>query len=200
MLDEVGFQDPSLVTEMAQGFRLVGLLPCSGEFPLQLEPASLDQRELWATAKWSQCAVLHGGPPAGDLPLWEAVYTATSEEVAAGWLVGPLTAEEVTNRVGPLWVPSRRFGVVQGSKVRPIDDFSEFWVNEAVTTQNKLDLGGVDELAAVAKEFLRLGRQGSPLAVRSREVLLEGSAPAAAWPPGGLLALGGRTLDLKSAY
>jgi hypothetical protein len=32
MLDEVGFQDPSLVTEMAQGFRLVGLLPCSGEF------------------------------------------------------------------------------------------------------------------------------------------------------------------------
>ena len=72
--------------------------------------------------------------------------------------------------------------------------------NQAVTTQNKLDLGGVDEIAALAKEFLRLGRPGSPVAVRSRDGLLEGAGPSPAWPSGGLLALGGRTLDLKSAY
>ena len=43
--------------------------------------------------------------------------------------------------VGPLWTPSRRFGIVQGNKVRNIDDLSEFSINQCYGPGEKLDLG-----------------------------------------------------------
>ena len=70
--------------------------------------------------------------------------------------------------MGPLRAPSRRFGVVQGGKVRPIDDFSEFWVNETVSLTDKLDLGGVDELAALAREWSRAVGTDGTVTVRSK--------------------------------
>ena len=69
-----------------------------------------------------------------------------------------------------MWVPSRRFGVKQGTrqlaaeelspgtdqeplgeilKVRPIDDLSEFGQNATVGTDFKVDTGGIDEVLAI---------------------------------------------------
>ena len=54
-----------------------------------------------------------------------AVKQATAQELAKGWLTGPLTPEEVTAEVGGrCWTPSRRFGVRQGAKLRRTDDVS----------------------------------------------------------------------------
>ena len=53
--------------------------------------------------------------------------------------------------MGPLWVPSRRFGVKQGKKTRAVDDLSEFYVNAAYCCREKVILGGLDEVIAVAK-------------------------------------------------
>ncbi len=58
----------------------------------------------------------------------EMAWDATLKEVRKGWLEGPFSAEEVTQKLGPLWTPSRRFGILQGGKVRNIDDLSEFSV------------------------------------------------------------------------
>lgn len=66
----------------------------------------------------------------------QEVWDATMKEVEEGWLMGPLQADQVTEVVGPLWTPSRRFGIVQGSKVRHIDDPSEFAVNPMAGERN----------------------------------------------------------------
>eukprot|EP00969_Alexandrium_andersonii_P062475 2752029-Alexandrium_andersonii.AAC.1 len=66
-----------------------------------------------------------------------------------------MSADEVGSLLGPCWVPARRFGVRQGGKVRVVDDCSEFLVNAAVETTEKIDLGGVDELLCLAKAWLR---------------------------------------------
>ena len=58
------------------------------------------------------------------------VWEATLKEAERVWLSGPFTAGQVTEEVGPLSTPSRRFGIVQGAKVRNIDDLSEFAVNQ----------------------------------------------------------------------
>ena len=105
-----------------------------------------------------------------------AVYAATAEEVERGWLLGPYSPEELSRAVGPLWVPSRRFGVRQGGKVRPIDDFSEFWVNATVSVTDRLDLGGVDEVAALARDWAwAVGRE------RSVTVRPKGGRPLDGW-------------------
>ena len=53
------------------------------------------------------------------------VAEITLEEVEAGYLVGPLSVEQLEAQVGKNWVASRRFPIEQGNKIRPIDDFSE---------------------------------------------------------------------------
>ena len=47
----------------------------------------------------------------------EALREATKKEVLQGIAAGPFTAAKLTERLGPCWVPSRRFGVKQGQKV-----------------------------------------------------------------------------------
>ena len=51
----------------------------------------------------------------------DAVWEKTMAELGRGWLKGPLLAAEVPNHC-PL---SRRFGVVQGQKVRCVDDYNQ---------------------------------------------------------------------------
>ena len=54
MLRDAGIQDPALVEDLKQGFRLTGELKPSGLFPRQFRPASLSTEDLKATAKWSK--------------------------------------------------------------------------------------------------------------------------------------------------
>ena len=72
---------------------------------------------------------------------------------------------------------SRRFAVVQSQKVRPVDNYSESQVNDAVTITNRCTVDGVDTIAASGAVYL----QGL-LRLPKFERLL------------------GRSFDLKSAY
>jgi len=75
-----------------------------------------------------------------------------AEAAADGrWIRGPLSRSGVAARVGPLWILSSRFGVKQGEKTRAVDDLSEFYVNAAYCCREKVTLGGLDEVVAVAK-------------------------------------------------
>ena len=74
---------------------------------------------------------------------------------AGGTLKGPYSKEEVTNRLGPYWVPIPPFGLDQGAKVRMIDDASLYLQNATVGRSFKLTLGGLDQLAVIAKIWLR---------------------------------------------
>ena len=59
-----------------------------------------------------------------------------------------------------------------GTKVRPIDDFSESMVNNAVTIREKVTVQGVDHIAAVAKMWTRLlQKENVEITLSSGEVL-----------------------------
>ena len=62
--------------------------------------------------------------PTPDNTVWDK----TIDEVNKGWLKGPLNPNGVPDHC-PL---SRRFGVVQGPKVRCVDDYTRSSVNLAV--------------------------------------------------------------------
>ena len=69
-------------------------------------------------------------------------------------MIGPFSADEISQRLGDKWVPSRRFGVRQNNKIRAVDDFSQFLINSAVTCHEKIDLEGIDSICATARFFL----------------------------------------------
>jgi hypothetical protein len=64
----------------------------------------------------------------------------------------PFSVEELDCKYR-LWVPARRFGLRQGGKVRPVDDFSEFGQNGTLVTHYRVDLGGVDEVSALERSL-----------------------------------------------
>ena len=79
----------------------------------------------------------------------------------------------------PRWVPSRCFGVVQGDKVRPIDDLMASFVNGAATIREKTFWEGVDGVASVVKLRARLmaGPEDMTWALQSGRVLRGRSPP-----------------------
>ena len=93
------------------------------------------------------------------------------------------------------WIPSKRFGVRQGGKIRAADDSSEFLVNASVTATEKLQLFGLDEVVNTARTFLGC------------DFLMADSTLETLWCAEGVASFGGpwkdilgRALDLKSAY
>ncbi len=67
-----------------------------------------------------------------------------------GWLSGLYRAPYMDRLLGTSeWVMLRRFDVVQGEKVRPIDDGSGFLQHATVTPNNKADRGGIDEYVSL---------------------------------------------------
>ena len=122
-------------------------------------------------------------------------------QCAAGWIKGPYSSEELDRKFPEGWIPSKRFGVVQGSKVRAVDDFSEFLVNASCGTGEQIALQGLDDIAAAAKYMLSAPCRGQGIWLPSPEG--EYSYAGMLDPAWTLQELGdvqGRALDLKSAY
>ena len=69
---------------------------------------------------------------------------------------GLFNAQHVTQQLGPLWIPTRRFGIMQSNKLRSIDDVTESSVNHAISCAEKVKVNGVDRTAAVVKLWARL--------------------------------------------
>ena len=210
MLKEINDKDVSLVRDLRGGLSITGNAEVTGKFAVEFKPAQLEVQDLWSVAKSSQAEVLEKIPhhmKGGEvvvrgekIDVAARVWESTISEAQRGWLEGPLSAEQVSKKLGALWTPSRRFGIVQGGKVRNIDDLSEFGVNQAYGTPEKLDLGGLDEVMALAAEWIRAGQQGQEevsVALSSGKIL---TGKLHADYKSHSKSLRGRCLDLKSAY
>jgi len=146
-LQKCGYHDVDLIKDISCGFRVTGELSPTGCFPEKIRPAVVAREDLWATARRTQRAVASGRP--GDKLIDRAVCDSTIVEVDNKWASGPWTPAQLDQRHGPLWLPARRFGVSQGSKIRPIDDFSEFQVNASLGTSERISLEGLDEALGI---------------------------------------------------
>lgn len=187
--------DESLFEELTQGFRLTGTMNDSGKFPRKLKPAGITLEQLRKSSEWAK-KMIHSScrKVAADAEVAEAVFQETQQQLQDGWVKGPFSAQQLDSKFSGCWIPSKRFGVRQGGKIRAVDDFSEFLVNMSVTSTEKLALYGIDEVVNTARAFMC----SSFLHVAS-----DGSC-AVDWnkdpSKGPWLSLKGRALDLKAAY
>ena len=201
MLDAAGFPNAGeLIHAMSSGFPLVGDVPPTGLFPDFERPASSSLSDLWGTARSAQKHMARTVGPSGDSQMDAEVSRITAEEVSKGWLKGPFEPDQLSQRLG-LWVPARRFGIRQGAGVRVIDDLSERGHNATVSTHEKIDTGGIDAIAGIAKTIL------SAVCPDTRAICLELSDGTALhgflhpeWNLCDVSNLRGKLWDLSKAY
>ena len=87
----------------------------------------------------------------GDTELDEQLYAATVKEVKKGFLENPL--DPVSLPAGATL--TRRFGVKQKSKTRPIDDYKASFVNSSVSQSETATVHAVDHIAAMVACVMR---------------------------------------------
>ena len=107
-------------------------------------------RHLWASAQEAQKDVLLPRAQQDDKlakTVWE-ITAGPGGEVESGLRKGPFTPGQISEQVGKLWVPARRFGLQQGAKIRPVDDFSQYGTNRAFGSEQKVAILGVDHVLA----------------------------------------------------
>ena len=102
--------------------------------------------DLWRTARTAQRRAKDTCRSTGDAQTDRELFEATAAEKDRGWLAGPLSREQL-DAIGA-WVPSRRFGIRQGAKLRVIDDFSASGINDALAASETIDPADVDRIVA----------------------------------------------------
>ena len=196
MAADAGVGDDNLFQELVDGFRLTGEMPKSKQFPSQFKPAMISVQQLKESSVWARKMIHSSCRRVGSDPeVAQAVFDETQQQIQDGWVRGPFTATELDEKYDRCWIPSKRFGVRQGNKIRAVDDFSEFLVNASVTATEKLQLFGLDEVVNTARTFL-----GCDFLMADSTLESLWCADGAAEFSGPWRDIHGRALDLKSAY
>ena len=144
MLEECGHEDVEIAKDIAKGFDLSGAIPKNPAFRPKLSAASLPVADLHGSAAVMRGATLLSTRSSGDQELDDALMDATEKEVAKGWLRGPIDSSEL----GPTAIISRRFGIWQNGKCRPIDDFKASGVNATTSAEDSVTVHTADVIAA----------------------------------------------------
>ena len=144
MLTEAKHEDDGLVDNIKNGFDLVGEIPNSGVYRKRVKPASITTDEMRRAAKRTRKAIIQSTRGSDDSMVDIGVYQSTLDEMERGWLHGPYTEHEL----GDDYTVTRRFGVRQGSKIRPIDNYTESLVNQTTSAGEAISLHSTDVIAA----------------------------------------------------
>ena len=200
MAQDAGVCDDGLLDLLLNGVKLVGQAGPTGQFEEQVNPPAMSILQLMRSARWSQKMIMGRGATKQDAEVRQNIWEGALEEVEKGWLSGPYTVQQVQELVGPLYIVSRRFGLVQSDKVRPIDDMSESLVNASFGTSYKLDLPGIDGVAVLARTMLEaVSAEGKVKLALTDGCFLKGMLHHSI-SVSDARRLVGRTLDLEAAY
>ena len=167
IIHDEGYMDETLADDIANGFNLVGEIPgAGGRLPPKFVPATLAVSELIANSARARKAIQFGKLTSGDDHMDLELYKKTLDEVERGWLLGPVPWEELE----PYATVSKRFGIQQGPKLRPIDDYSMSSVNATVSSRDQATADNVDTICAMMLQFmdmLQLNGRSSSIEARS---------------------------------
>ena len=117
----------------------------SNTFTKRFRPAHLPTDALRGVAKLARTALLASVRGSGDKDLDVAVYEETRKELDKGFLSGPIDPNVLPEGA----TLTRRFGVKQKEKVRPIDDCRASLVNASVTQAEVVSIHGVHHIPAI---------------------------------------------------
>ena len=143
MLNETGHGDGNLVKDL-QGFKLTGPIPSVPGFRKKLTPSTLTEDDLRRNASRMRKATLMSTRGSGDKELDAAVVEATSKELKKGWLTGPFSETYLE----PHACVSRRFGIKQKNKCRPIDNLRESNINSTTSAEDTIPVHTADVIGA----------------------------------------------------
>ena len=129
LLVESGSTDSNLHEDMCTGFDLTGKLPLSNVFEPKFRPAAISTESLRSVADRARHSLINSIKSSGDSEIDRGVYDSTLKELERGLLVGPIDPDDIPKGS----TLTRRFGVRQKDKVRPIDDYKASLVNSSVT-------------------------------------------------------------------
>ena len=156
ILEQEGYPDLGVFDELCQGTELCGEVPKSGIFEADFKPAKQAVSTLISNASSSNKSIVHRTRSSGSEDADLAVYTKTLEEVEKGWLLGPLDPATLPQGA----VISRRFGLRQPDKVRPIDDMSVSGINATVQAAERprprsVDVHGIPTREGIDRQGIR---------------------------------------------
>ena len=200
MLMDVQYDDMGVVDILTQGVKIVGELPNTGIWKKDEEKRpKCSIKHLWASAKDAQAGVL--SPRSQYDPVMaKEILKLTQDEVKDGLLKGPIDRDQLKNEVGPLWIAARRFGIKQGPKIRPVDDFSEFGVNQAFGATEKVSMLGVDHVVAWSRAWISAATNEGDFSITDHQDIKWSGRLHHSWSVSEWRSLRGRVADLKNAY
>ncbi|CAE7540441.1 unnamed protein product [Symbiodinium sp. CCMP2592] len=127
MLRDIGYDDMGVVQELIDGATLTGDIPITGVLDTKLKPARLDTEQLIGMSDEIRQQIRVKTGSSGDKEIDQLLWDKTMEEVQSGYLSGPYDFESLPKRC----LVSSRFPLLQGEKLRPIDNYSSSLINEA---------------------------------------------------------------------
>ena len=170
ILEDLGYPDDKLVSDIAAGFRLSGYMTKSNVFRAKSKRPPLSMETLKKLGRSFNTKNFASLDKRQETELEEATWSETQTELEKGWIFLDKEGETDGKFVG------KRFGIHQGSKIRVIDDCTCCGLNLTVGLHEKFKLHSVDFLAAMLGCALKFGDDGGRPQLR------------------------GRTYDLRSAY
>ena len=146
LLEQCNYPDMGVFREFVSGTTLVGDSEITGLWPVKHTPNSCTASDLKSMSARDRQSSLQSIVQRLDTSTAQHVWEQTLKEVEKGFLVGPMDPLSVDTTC-PL---SPRFGIIQGEKVRCIDDFSRSGVNAAVRTHESPRPHTIDVVSGLA--------------------------------------------------
>jgi hypothetical protein len=200
MAKDAGYDDPFLAQDAVLGASITGISRDCAEFPNRPSDPTMTAEDVMKATRWSRKVIINSVKSSGDINLDKELHDITREERERGWLQGPFTEQELKDKLGPLYVVNRRFGLKQSDKIRPIDDYSESFPNSAYGCPFKLDLGGIDELTTIARQIVCAVEDDRKVSITLASGRVLTGTLHSSLSVHQARQVVGRTLDLDSAY
>ena len=153
LLKQSGFTDTGFADQMCVGFKLSGPINPSSSFRKKRTSASMTVSDLKQSAKRVRTGILMSCRSSGDDKLDCALQEATDLELEKGWIWGPVNEDSLSTTS----VVSRRFGIWQGGKCRPIDNLLESGINATTSAEDTICIHTADCIVAGIVHRLRSG-------------------------------------------
>ena len=154
---QIAHQDSEIVNELVAGFHMTGMAKYSGIFEHQVTVPTMTQETLRSTSRIQNDALMLKVRSCGDSEVDQNVWEQNMEEQARGWLTGPYdNLEQLRVAIEDEPHVCRRFPLVQGKKIRGVDDLGENNVNEAYGSHDKLWLMDVDSISSTIRILERI--------------------------------------------
>ena len=151
IMQSLNYKDLDALKILEEGSPLAGEIDAASVFQRSYKPCLTTLEQLEKSASERNKLILGAVNSSGSQLLDEAVLSETKNEVDKGWADGPWELHQLEHGA----TISTRFALLQGEKIRMIDNYTVSGVNDSATIHTTLDLHMIDTFVAVVKRYFQ---------------------------------------------